>query len=109
MTKLTPEQFAIVVRELELMLRDGERDEFWRVVKMFADNRFSFSIEDFPSAIQTEFARLGSNRHKDYASLVGEIYNLAGGVFEVHGIGSISFEGKNHELLKLVSRPSPSP
>jgi hypothetical protein len=28
-TTLTPEQFAIIVREVELMLRGGERDEFW--------------------------------------------------------------------------------
>ncbi len=109
MTTLTPEQFAIVVRELELMLREGERDEFWRIVKMFADSRFNFSIKDFPPTIQTEFARLGPNRQKDYASLVADIHNLAGDVFEVRGIGGITFEGKNHELLKLVSRPLSSP
>ncbi len=109
MTTLTPEQFGIVVRELELMLREGERDEFWRVVKMFADNRFNFSIKDFPPAVQTEFARLGPNRQKNYASLVADIRNLAGDVFEVHGIGTLSFGGKGHELLKLVSRLSPSP
>ncbi len=109
MTTLTPEQFAIVVRELELMLREGERDEFWRVVKMFADSRFNFSIEDFPQTVQTEFASLGPNRRKDYASLVADIHSLAGDVFQVHGIGGINFEGKNHELLKLVSRSSSSP
>jgi murein peptide amidase A len=109
MTNLTPEQFAIVTHELELMLRDGERDEFWRIVKMFADKRFNFMMGDFPTAIQTEFANLGIDRQKDYASLVANIHNLAGDVLEVHGIGGINFEGKNHELLKLVSRPSPSP
>ncbi|MGD0058711.1 MAG: M14 family metallocarboxypeptidase [Verrucomicrobiia bacterium] len=109
MTTLTPEQFAIVIRELGLMLRDGERDEFWRVVKMFANGCFNFSIKDFPPAIQTEFANLGPKRQKDYASLVADIHNLAGDVFQVRGIGEITFEGKNHELFKLVSRPSPSP
>jgi hypothetical protein len=29
-TTLTPEQFAIVAREVELMIGEGERDEFWR-------------------------------------------------------------------------------
>jgi len=109
MTKLTPEQFVIVVRELELMLRGGERDEFWRVLRMFADSRFNFSIKDFPSVVQTEFTSLGSNRQKDYASLVADIHNLASGVFEVRGIGEISFEGNAYEILKLVSRLSPSP
>jgi hypothetical protein len=109
MTTLTPEQFAIVVPELEFMLAEGERDEFWRVVKMFADGRFNFSVEDFPPAIGSEFAGLGADRQKDYATLVADIHNLAGEVFQVHGIGGMNFEGKNHELLKLVSRPSPSP
>lgn len=109
MTTLTPEQLATVVCELELMLQKGERDEFWRVVKMFADKRFNFAIEDFPPAMQAEFAGLGPSRLKDYASLVADIHSLAGDVFEVHRIGGINFKGKNHELLKLVSRPSPSP
>ena len=109
MTTLTPEQFAIVIRELGLMLRDGQRDEFWRVVKMFADSCFNLSVKDFPPAIQTEFASLGPNRQKDYASLVAGIHNLAGDVFQVHGIGGINFERENYELLKLVSRASPSP
>jgi protein MpaA len=108
MTTLTPEQFAIVVRELELMLADGERDEFWRIVKMFADNRFNFSIKDFPPVVQHEFASLGPNRQKDYAALVANIHNFAGDVFKIHGIGDISFEGSNYELLKLVSRLSAS-
>src|SRR5579862_2575231 len=107
-TKLTPDQFAIVVREVELMLREAERGEFWRVVKMFADGRFNFSIKDFPLGVQTEFAGLGPKRQKEYASLVADINSLAGDVFNVQSIGRINFERKEYELLKLVSRPSSS-
>jgi hypothetical protein len=140
MTKLTPEQFAIVVRELDLMLHEGERDEFWRVMKMFADSRFNFSAKDFPPAIQAEFASLGPNRQKDYVVLLEQFHQVcrASGplanesndgrradcpttsttatgtvalqsAFEAHEIGKLHHDGKTYPLLKLVSRPSPSP
>ena len=68
-TKLTPEQFAVVVREVELMIGEGERDETWRVLKMFADGRFNHTLEDFPSALQNEFRSMGSWREKITAFL----------------------------------------
>jgi hypothetical protein len=106
---LTPEQFAIVVREVELMIGEGERDEVWRVLKMFADGRFNFAVHDFPDKIQTEFATLGPSRQKPYASLVADIRALQGDVFDVQGIDKLKFDGKEYEFLKIVSRPSPSP
>src|SRR6267154_2475362 len=65
-TRLTPEQFAVVVREVELMMREGERDETWRVLKMFADGRFNRTLQDFPPALQSEFRNMGFSRQKDY-------------------------------------------
>ena len=108
-TRLTPEQFAVVVREVELMIGEGERDEVWRVLKMFADGRFDFAIQDFPDKIQTAFAELGPTRQKEYASLAADIRALQGDVFDIQGIGSLKFVGKDYELLKIVNRPSPSP
>ncbi len=108
-TRLTPEQFAVVVREVELMIGEGERDEVWRVLKMFADGRFNFAVHDFPINIQTAFVDLGSNRHKEYASLVTDIRALQGAVFDVQGIGNLKFAGKDYEFLKVVNRPSLSP
>jgi murein peptide amidase A len=78
MTTLTTEQFAIVVREVELMIGEGERDEVWRVVKMFADSRFNFSTSDFPQTTQTEFANFGTNRRKDYAVLLEQFHQVCG-------------------------------
>src|SRR6266446_3792213 len=63
-TTLTPEQFAVVVREVELMIREGEHDEAWRVLKMFADGRFNFRLQDFPPSVQGNFNELGSTREK---------------------------------------------
>lgn len=108
-TRLTPEQFAVVVREVELMIGEGERDEVWRVLKMFADGRFNFAVQDFPAKIQTEFGNLGLNRQKEYGSLAADIRALQSDVFDVQEIGSMKFEGKDYEFLKIVSRPSPSP
>jgi len=108
-TRLTPEQFAIVVREVELMIGEGERDEVWRVLKMFDDGRFNFSVHDFPDKIQTEFGNLGPTRQKDYASLIADIRALHGDVFDVQGIGKLKFDEKDYEFLKIVNRPSPSP
>src|SRR6266436_7711805 len=75
-TSLTPEQFAVVLREVELMVGEGERDETWRVLKMFADGRFNCSLQDFPRALQSEFRSLGPSRQKDYGSLVTAIRAL---------------------------------
>jgi hypothetical protein len=69
-TKLTPEQLAVVAREVELMIREGERDEVWRVLRMFDDGRFNFGLSDLPHAIQAEFGRFGPSRRKNYATLV---------------------------------------
>ena len=76
MTRLTPEQFAIVVREVELMLGEGERDETWRVLKMFADGRFERTLQDFPPALHSEFRSLGPSRRKDYDSLAAAIRDV---------------------------------
>src|ERR1700704_5391404 len=86
-TRLTPEQFAIVVREVELMIGEGERDETWRVLKMFADGRFQHTLQDFPLALQSEFRNLGPSRQKDYTSLTTAIRDLGKSVFDVQGIG----------------------
>ena len=91
------------------MIGEGERDEVWRVLKMFADGRFNFAVHDFPDKIQTEFATLGPSRQKPYASLVADIRALQGDVFDVQGIDKLKFDGKEYEFLKIVSRPSPSP
>ena len=109
MTNLTPDQFAIVGREMELMLAEGDRDEFWRIVKMFADGRFNFGLDAFPPAVQMEFARLGTGRAKSYGVLADDIRALAGDVFHVQSIGALTFEDQTHELLKLVTHPPPSP
>jgi protein MpaA len=108
-TSLTPEQFAIVVREVELMMGEGERDEPWRVLKMFADGRFNCALQDFPPALQSEFRSMGPTRRKDYSSLVAAIRVLGKDVFDVQGIGRLNFEGREYELLKIVSRPALSP
>lgn len=108
-TKLTPEQFAIVVREVERMLGEGERDETWRVLKMFADGRFQHTLQDFPTALQSEFHSLGQSRKKDYGSLAAAIHTLGKDVFDVQQIGQLNFEEKKYDLLKIVSHPSPSP
>ena len=108
-TRLTPEQFAVVVREVELMIGEGERDEVWRVLKMFADGRFNFRLQDFPPALQGSFDKLGPTREKDYHSLTASLRTLHGDVFDIQGIGNLMFGGKEYEFLKIVSRPSPSP
>src|SRR5258708_1719182 len=108
-TKLTPEQFAIVVREVELMLGEGERDETWRVLKMFAAGRFQQTLQDFPPALQSEFRSMGPSRQKDYGSLAAAIRVLEKNVFNVQGTGRLNFESREYELLKIVSRPAPSP
>ena len=97
------------MREVELMIGEGERDEVWRVLKMFANGLFNFTVHDFPGKIQTAFAEFGPSRHKEYGSLVADIRGLQGDVFDVQGIGSLKFDGKDYEFLKVVNRPSPSP
>src|SRR5882724_8362313 len=91
-TSLTPEQFAVVVREVELMVGEGERDKTWRVLKMFEDGRFNCTLEDFPSALQSEFRSLGPSRQKDYSSLATAIRALKNEVFDVQGIGKLNCE-----------------
>jgi hypothetical protein len=108
-TRLTPEQFAIVVREAELMIGEGERDETWRVLKMFADGRFQHTLQDFPPALQSEFRSMEPSRQKDYGSLVAAVHALGKDVFDFHGIGQLTFEGQEYELLKIVSHPAVSP
>jgi hypothetical protein len=108
-TTLTPEQFAVVAREVELMIGEEERDEAWRVLKMFADGRFNFRLQDFPPAVRGNFSQLGPTREKDYHSLAASMRVLHGDVFDIRGIGNLIFGGKEYEFLKIVSRPSPSP
>jgi len=107
-TNLTPEQFAIVAREMQVMIGEGEHDEAWRVLKMFADGRFNYSVKDFPGEIQRVFAIFGQKRTKSYASLMAETRTLAGEIFEVAEIGTLKFTDNTYELLKLVTRPAPS-
>jgi hypothetical protein len=87
-TRLTSEQFAIVVREVELMLGEGERDETWRVLKMFADGRFQHTLQDFPTVLQSEFRTLGPLRQKDYGLLTAAVRALGKDVFEVQEIAT---------------------
>ncbi len=91
------------------MLGEGERDETWRVLKMFADGRFQYILQDFPPALQSEFRSLGQSRQKDYRSLAAAIRELGKDVFDVQGIGRLSSEDREYELLKIVSRPAASP
>jgi hypothetical protein len=98
MTHLTPAQFAIVVREVESMFAAGEIDEGWRVLKMFADGRFNFSLGDFPVSVAQRFASLGERR-KHYAPLLERINGL-GDAFDVRKLGAV----EGHDLVKLVSR-----
>jgi hypothetical protein len=108
-TKLTPAEFAIVVREVERMIGEGERDETWRVLKMFADGRFQHTLQEFPTTLQSEFRSLGPLRQKDYHSLAAAIRTLGNDTFDVQQIGRLDFESRQYELLKVVSHPSPSP
>jgi murein peptide amidase A len=108
-TRLTPEQFAVVVREVELMIGEGESDETWRVLKMFADGRFNRALQDFPPALQSEFQRMGPLRKKDYGTLAAAIRGLGKDVFDIQGIGRLNFESREFELLKIASRPAASP
>src|ERR1043166_2389403 len=61
-TRLSPEQFAIVTQEVASMLSENEHDEAWRVLKMFADGRFNLGPTDFPKDVQSSFAALGLER-----------------------------------------------
>ena len=91
------------------MIGEGERDEAWRVLKMFADGRFNFGLQDFPPAIQSEYQHSGIARQKDYGVLVASIRTLKGDLFDVQEIGRLHFEQKSYEFLKIVSQPSSSP
>ena len=112
MTTLTPEQFAIVVREVELMIGEGERDEVWRVLKMFADGRFNFGLTDFSQLAQAEFHNLGPLRRRDYAVLLESCKSVeqqAGGPLALRTIGEIHHAGRVFPLVKLVTKPAVSP
>ncbi len=103
-TNLTPDQLSIVVRELEIMLAEGEMDELWRVCRMFSDNSFNVNLDGLPQPVQQRFAGLGLERHKSYAELLAKI-RTHGTFYDVTTIGQFA----DYELIKLVSRPSPSP
>jgi len=111
-TTLTPEQLAVVGREVELMIGEGERDEVWRVLKMFDAGRFNFGLSDFPRAIQAEFSKLGLSRRKDYAALVEScktVERQASGALALQTVGEISHDGQVFPLVKLVTKPVASP
>src|SRR5438128_1591103 len=109
MTKLTPEQFAIVVREIETMLADDDLDEAWRVIKMFADGRFNVRLAELPERLQKAFADLGSERRRRYAELLGQIGLVAGSTFDITEIGSLKFGARTFPLVRLVTKPALSP
>lgn len=108
MTHLTPEQFAIVSRELAQMIGDGDLDEVWRVLKMFADGRFNFRLSDFAVGFRQTFAELG-DRRRDYAALLESIRGLRGEVFDVQTLGGIRCGETEYEIVKLATRSAPSP
>ncbi len=91
------------------MLGEGERDETWRVLKMFADGRFDRTLQDFPPALQSEFQSMGLSRQKDYGLLANTVRELEKNAFGVEGIGCLNLEGREYELLKIASRPPASP
>lgn len=108
-TRLTAEQFKIVTQEVELMRRDGDLDEVWRVLKMFAAGRFNYHVEDFPAPLQGNFIDLGPTRRKEYGHLLEKIDSVRGDVFAASTIGTLKVDAKAYELVELVSRQSPSP
>ena len=109
MTTLTPEQFAIVTRELNAMLVDGDLDEAWRVIKMFADRHFNMGLSDLPAGLQNTFAQLGCERHRRYAALLSEIGTSAGSTFDIIEIGALTHDGRAYPLVKLATKPAASP
>ena len=123
-TKLTGEQFEIVIREIHAMLDDGDLDEAWRVMKMFADGRFNFRVDQFPSLLPRCFAELGRDRRKDYGGLLDQIRSLCGaggppatsgtegtasGPLALQTIGEVRHAGRTYPLVKLVTMPPASP
>jgi protein MpaA len=106
-TSLTPQQLAIAARELELMLADGDDDEAWRVLKMFADGRFSQRLTDLPVALQQRFAALGPRRATSYPRLLERVRELQPD-FEATVIGSAPADGGDLDLVKLTNRRAPS-
>lgn len=95
-TTLTPEQFALVTREVAAMLADGEADEAWRVLKMFEGDRFNYRLADFPVECRQHCV---GQRTKSYRDLLREVAELRG-AFEVVKIGAV----QGRDLVKLVSR-----
>jgi len=110
------------------MIGERERDEVWRVLKMFADGRFNFGQCDFPPAVHDEFEKLGTTRRKDYVTLLNQLEGICGAsgplanfpttaggspalqsAFEIHRIGEIHHDGRLFPLVKLVTKPAISP
>lgn len=87
------------------MLADGDLDELWRVLKMFADGRFNVRLDDFPARVRERFAALGNARRKSYAALLDEIARLDPQCFEVVEIGGVG----ESPLVRIRTRPSASP
>jgi murein peptide amidase A len=94
-THLTPEQFAIVSGEVELMIAEGELDEAGRIVRMFEGNRFNHRATDFPKLTWESVSDRRSERA--YPSLLRQIESLRGAVFDITTIGSVA----DHELVKI--------
>ena len=110
MTQLTPEQLATVIREIESM--DSE-SEVWRILTMFAEGRFNYGLEALPKALRDRHRRLGPGRRNSHADLVfsfrGVLREHGRDVFDMVVVGTVPSDGRDHELIKVVSKPSASP
>jgi protein MpaA len=108
-TNLTAQQFEVVSQEVETMIRDGDLDEIWRVLKMFADGRFNFRLDDFPAVVRRQFRELGPARSRSYEALLEQVHSLRGEVLDVRAIGGLTHQERIYELVKIVSRQPDSP
>jgi hypothetical protein len=86
-TNLTAEQFAIVCREVEQMLAEGEREEAGRIARMFAAGRFNYRQLPF---------RFEAPARRDYGQLLAAVRALDGETFRGVELGA--------GLVKIVSR-----
>ncbi len=103
MTALTSEQFAIVVREIETMIADGDAEEATRIFGMFAAGRFNYRPSDFPRPVQDTLA--GRQMRRSYPALLADIRRVEGPVFRATGFG----RAHGHELVRLDSPPGGLP